>query len=256
MLGLAESRGYPPDIIPGNLWRPSGNVPLRVQPIDNKPGMYKLVPNADLHVGKYALYFPNSLHANGIVFTASAGQQATALAFEIVRADTFAPTNGSTKAQFSGGMLHFTKSDGSIIALSREVANLRYAFGGKKMVDVDRPRSPTRVTRHEKDYFLVSTPPGGWENTSLYRIYVFEVKNGKRTAMINRSGPTVACSVERFGSEGRFMKITPERELRPGEYAFGPRDPQVPLGGGTMAVTTFGVDSSLEDLEEHRNEQR
>ena len=73
-------------------------------------------------------------------------------------------------------------------------------------------------------------------------MYVFEVKNGKRTSVINKTGLTY--SVESFGSAGQFARLSIAGELVPGEYAFGPSNPDVPNngGGGMIKVITFGVD--------------
>jgi len=72
--------------IPINLWRPARTVEMRIEPIDGKPGMYRLTPSAPLAVGRYALYFLDSLHGSDIVFSASQGRQASAFDFQIAAA--------------------------------------------------------------------------------------------------------------------------------------------------------------------------
>lgn len=74
-------------VIPINLWRPLGQgIPVRTEPVMERNGMFRLIPDAPLPPGKYALYFGDSVHASDIVFTAN-GASGTAYYFE-VRAGT------------------------------------------------------------------------------------------------------------------------------------------------------------------------
>jgi hypothetical protein len=74
-------------VIPINLWRPLGQgIPVRTEPVMERNGMFRLIPDAPLPPGKYALYFGDSVHASDIVFTAN-GAAGTAYFFE-VRAGT------------------------------------------------------------------------------------------------------------------------------------------------------------------------
>ena len=235
-------RKDPNETVPIDLWRPSRDVQMRIEPVEGKTGMYKLVPSAPLEVGKYALYYPDSLHANDIVFSASVGRQAVVVAFEVVRSEgSVSPSRGR-----AAGVLYLAKSDGSMIPLTKQEASLRWAFGAKKTVDVRGVRSDVRFRQNDKSSFLVSTPPMGWATMNRNKVYVFEVKNGKRTAAIKKTGFTF--SIESFGSGGQFVKLIPQGDLAPGEYAFGPSDPDVPNdvpnGEGRISVITFGVDPS------------
>jgi hypothetical protein len=76
-------RKDPNEIIPINLWQPSRNMEMRVEPVAGKPDMYRLTPSMPLEAGRYALYLPDSLHDGDTVFSASQGREATAFEFEI-----------------------------------------------------------------------------------------------------------------------------------------------------------------------------
>jgi hypothetical protein len=70
-------------VIPINLWRPLGQgIPVRTEPVVERNGMFRLIPDAPLPPGKYALYFGDSVHASDIVFTAN-GAAGTAYYFEV-----------------------------------------------------------------------------------------------------------------------------------------------------------------------------
>jgi hypothetical protein len=70
-------------VIPINLWRPLGQgIPVRTEPVVERNGMFRLIPDAPLPPGKYALYFGDSVHASDIVFTAN-GTSGTAYYFEV-----------------------------------------------------------------------------------------------------------------------------------------------------------------------------
>ena len=70
-------------VIPINLWRPLGQgIPVRTEPVMERNGMFRLIPDAPLPPGKYALYFGDSVHASDIVFTAN-GTSGTAYYFEV-----------------------------------------------------------------------------------------------------------------------------------------------------------------------------
>lgn len=82
----------PNDTVSINLWRPTRDVQIRIEPVDGKAGAYKLVPTVPLVVGRYALYFSGALHASDLVFGASAGRRATAFEFEVVEQSPFKVT--------------------------------------------------------------------------------------------------------------------------------------------------------------------
>lgn len=70
-------------VIPINLWRPLGQgIPVRTEPVVERNGMFRLIPDASLPPGKYALYFGDSVHASDIVFTTN-GASGTAYYFEV-----------------------------------------------------------------------------------------------------------------------------------------------------------------------------
>jgi hypothetical protein len=51
-----------------NLWGPQASeIQLRVEPVPERTGMFRLSPQSDLAPGRYALYYRNALHPNLIV---------------------------------------------------------------------------------------------------------------------------------------------------------------------------------------------
>jgi hypothetical protein len=250
----------PNETIPIDLWRPSGNVQMRIEPVEGKAGMYKLVPAVQLELGKYALYLPDSIHADDVVFSASVGRQSTIFAFEVVQGEPPAsPTSGdvpaspasrdapappprkSAEPKLTEGALYLTKADGKMTALRGQRVQMQYVSETKKIVNAVGEKSTVRFSQHDKDSFLVRTPPGKWAEANTFKVYVFQIKNGKRTAIINNTSRTF--TVEPVDSTGQYVKISFGGELAPGEYAFGPGDPVKPKGGlGYLVVITFGVD--------------
>jgi len=70
-------------VIPVNLWRPlAQGIPVRIEPVVERNGMFRLIPDAPLPPGKYALYFGDSVHGSDIVFTTN-GAAGTAYYFEV-----------------------------------------------------------------------------------------------------------------------------------------------------------------------------
>ena len=70
-------------VIPVNLWRPlAQGIPIRTEPVVERNGMFRLVLDAPLPPGKYALYFGDSVHGSDIVFTTN-GAGGTAYYFEV-----------------------------------------------------------------------------------------------------------------------------------------------------------------------------
>jgi len=238
-------RKDPNETIPINLWRPDHHILVHVEPVEGKPGMYKLVPDSPLEAGKYALYLPDSLHDGDVVFSASTGREASAFAFEVIggtNSDTPPSDHAQVSAvrggpEFSLAGVSIMKLDGSSVYLLIEAAGTRYAFGARKTATLAGNRAEARVNQHDKIQFhsivlAGNRPP----EAGQFRLFQFEVKNGKRTAML-KSGLT--CSVS---CSGESCLITPDHELTIGEYGFGVSNPNVPVEGGIMKVLTFGVD--------------
>ena len=75
-------RGYY-DVIDINLWRPKNEVSLRIEPVEGKQGMYKLIPELPLKPGRYTLYFEGAIHPYGTVFVATRGEQRSVFHFRI-----------------------------------------------------------------------------------------------------------------------------------------------------------------------------
>jgi hypothetical protein len=137
----------------------------------------------------------------------------------------------------AGGVLYLAKSDGTMVPLQRQEAILKYVCcGGKKVAELTGVRSPNRISQQGDSSFLVSTPVPAM---GTCKVYSFEVKNGMRTAEVRRTSGR-PCGIATV-AEGQFLKVAPGN-LTPGEYAFGPSDPHVPSGGGTVYLVPFGVD--------------
>jgi hypothetical protein len=69
---------------PVNLWRPlSQGIPMRIEPVVERNGMFRLMPEATLSPGRYALYFGESIHASDIIVSTRAGVAGTAFYFEV-----------------------------------------------------------------------------------------------------------------------------------------------------------------------------
>jgi len=236
----------PNETISLDLWRPNRNIQLSVEPIEGKMGMFKLVPTTQLEVGKYALYFTDSIHPNEFVFSASLGRQSTAFAFEVFGGESTIPPAidlpatdlGRPKLPF--GVLSLARADGTTTVINPELAlfgvEARSKSHADRVVEMDGPRAPARFTRQDRTIFLVSPPPSSWP----YKIYALEVKNDKRMGVLNPKS-LIHCSVKAFGSDGKFIQIVPQGDLLPGEYAFIRNDISIP-GGVKATVMPFGVD--------------
>lgn len=79
-------RANPSDRIEVNLWRPSGKVEFRVEPVEGRNGMFKLLPVSALKAGRYALYSGEEIHDSNVVFTADTNRRASAIFFSISQA--------------------------------------------------------------------------------------------------------------------------------------------------------------------------
>ena len=75
-------RGYY-DTVPIGLWRPAGQIPVRIEPVMGQTGMYRLIPNTELQPGNYCLYEGDAIHDAGIIFTASSGRSGQAYYFAV-----------------------------------------------------------------------------------------------------------------------------------------------------------------------------
>jgi hypothetical protein len=77
-------------VVPVNLWRPQQQeISLRTEPMMERNGMIRLVPDRALPPGKYALFYGQSIHSSGMIFNTRLGTQGdTAVYFEIRPATT------------------------------------------------------------------------------------------------------------------------------------------------------------------------
>lgn len=71
------------DVIQINLWRPGKEVPLQVEPVEGKSGMYRLIPKSPLDSGKYTLYLGNDVNPAGTIFSAAPNRRTSAFYFKI-----------------------------------------------------------------------------------------------------------------------------------------------------------------------------
>ena len=75
------------DVIAVNLWRPQSDVNLNIEPVEGRPGMFKLTPKAPLKPGRYVSYFSDDIRPDGIIFKTSGDSEHSALYFEVVVSD-------------------------------------------------------------------------------------------------------------------------------------------------------------------------
>ncbi|MBU4320927.1 MAG: hypothetical protein Q8N12_01040 [Thermodesulfovibrionales bacterium] len=71
------------DTIQINLWRPRKEIRLRIEPVEGKLGMFRLIPESSLAPGKYTLYFKGAIHPDGTIFVAEHERQESAFYFKI-----------------------------------------------------------------------------------------------------------------------------------------------------------------------------
>ena len=71
------------DTIQIDLWRPNKEIQLRIEPVEGKTGMFRLIPQSSLNSGKYTLYFGDDIHPDGTIFVAKPGRQTSAFYFRI-----------------------------------------------------------------------------------------------------------------------------------------------------------------------------
>jgi hypothetical protein len=75
-------RGYY-DTVQVDLWRPRGQVPIRVEPVEGHSGMYRLIPNSALQPGRYSLYKFGAVHDANLVFASLRGRSSQAFYFTV-----------------------------------------------------------------------------------------------------------------------------------------------------------------------------
>jgi hypothetical protein len=78
LYGVNES-----DIIRIDLWRPKAQIPLRIEPVEGKTGMFRLIPNSPLKPDKYTLYLKDAIHLDGTIFISETDRQSSAFYFKV-----------------------------------------------------------------------------------------------------------------------------------------------------------------------------
>ncbi len=78
------------DIIQLNLWRPKTVLPLRIEPVEGKSGMYRLIPQSQLRAGRYAIYIKDHLHLYNMVHATDSSKKYSAFYFRIREKETTA----------------------------------------------------------------------------------------------------------------------------------------------------------------------
>lgn len=73
----------PDDTITVDVWRPNTDVPLRIEPVEARPAMYRLIPSSPLKPGRYALYGGEALHHEGIILGTAAISPSVAVYFGV-----------------------------------------------------------------------------------------------------------------------------------------------------------------------------
>jgi len=71
------------DTIQIDLWRPNKVIPMSIEPVEEKTGMYRLIPQSPLESGRYTLYFKNDITQDGYIFTAASDRQASGFYFKV-----------------------------------------------------------------------------------------------------------------------------------------------------------------------------
>jgi hypothetical protein len=71
------------DGVPVNLWRPTQEIQMAVEPIVDKPGMFKVHVQQLLSPGTYLLFFKNMIHMNGTIFATTGESTFFAILFEV-----------------------------------------------------------------------------------------------------------------------------------------------------------------------------
>ena len=71
------------DVVQVGLWRPQGEIALRVEPVAAKPGMYRLVPSSSLTPGRYAFYKTGAVHDERLIFASPPARQSDGFYFEV-----------------------------------------------------------------------------------------------------------------------------------------------------------------------------
>lgn len=71
------------DVVPVNLWRPTQQIQLAVEPIVEKPGMFKVHVQQPLSPGTYLLFFKTMIHMNGTIFATTGESTFFAILFEV-----------------------------------------------------------------------------------------------------------------------------------------------------------------------------
>lgn len=69
--------------VPVNLWRPTQQIQMAVEPIVDKPGMFKVHVQQPLSPGTYLLFFKSMIHMNGTIFTTTGESTFFAILFEV-----------------------------------------------------------------------------------------------------------------------------------------------------------------------------
>jgi hypothetical protein len=89
-------RGYY-DTVQIDLWRPDEQVPIRIEPVEGRSGMYRLIPATALQPGRYSLYETGSVHGANIIFASLQGRSSQAFYFGVESSGS-SPTHPSTIA--------------------------------------------------------------------------------------------------------------------------------------------------------------
>jgi|GEM_PF-1863055 len=74
------------DTVEVNLWQPAREIPLSIEPVEGRRGMFRFMPQSALAYGNYAFYHKGEMHEDGTVFSSEPQREASAFYFGI-RAD-------------------------------------------------------------------------------------------------------------------------------------------------------------------------
>lgn len=71
------------DTVQVGLWRPTGQISIRIEPVGGQAGMYRLSPNTALNPGRYCLYETGAMHDANLIFAAPSGRSSQAFYFAV-----------------------------------------------------------------------------------------------------------------------------------------------------------------------------
>lgn len=158
-------RGYY-DVIPIGLWRPQTEVSTRIEPVEGRPGMFKITPDSPLQDGKYVIYFGDNIHKDGIIFATREGRRTEALYFKKVK---------------SGVGASGTVSNDSNAGVMRDLMGIEYL-----LITANKTGDKATFNKFLADEFVLSQDGKSYSKTQLLEkvkpekaIKTFDIENAE-----------------------------------------------------------------------------